>query len=100
VLLDFVSSSGVKLLISSHDKKEMSLSFLRLFRFFVSVSKILFFLARYSKYWTQHQMIQIFFFSFFSLSIVSNISSLHEETKEQVFRKTISVSFENGSVEY
>jgi hypothetical protein len=45
-------------------------------------------------------MIQIFFFFFLSFSKVSNISSLPDETKEQVLRNTISVSLAYGSVEY
>jgi hypothetical protein len=100
VLLGFFISSGVKLLTSFHDKKEISLSFLRFFHFSVSSSEILFLIVRYSKYWTQHQIIQIFFLLFLSFSMFSNISSLQDETKEQVLRKTISVSLENGSVVY
>jgi hypothetical protein len=61
---------------------------------------MLFFFVKYSKYWTQHQMRQIFLLYFCSVLIVSNISSLHEEMNEQVFKKTISVFFENGSVIY
>jgi hypothetical protein len=45
-------------------------------------------------------MIQILFFFFLSFSKVSNISSLPDETKEQVLRNTISVSLAYGSVEY
>jgi hypothetical protein len=69
-------------------------------RFSVSLSEILYFFVKYSKYCTQHPMIQIFFFFFLSFSKVSNISSLPDETKEQVLRNTISVSLAYGSVEY